>query len=297
MIVAGTDLPSAGPSTSLQRTYRYLRIGIAGCMLIIAVAVVVASLQLGRVLTSISAYYYSPARTALVGALIAAGIGILALSGRGTERWLLSTAGLFAPLIAFVPTRVAPGAVPEVNTPCAGGAVDCIPSQILPTVQNGVITYCIVGTILLAVAISIAIATRQLQNRSILASLLLAIVVIVAVAAAALWLNPFFLYVGHIVFAGAFFLLISATALGSIHPFPGETRRSRAVTIAFAAIGIAMALDVAALVLVVPFLGQPGYLVLIGESVALGLFTAFWVLQSGRTWNSADPEISSPTAG
>lgn len=296
-MVAGTDLLSAVPSTSLQRTYRYLRIAIAGCMLIVVVGVLVASLQLGQVLTSISAYYYTPARTALVGGLIAAGIGILALSGRGTERWLLSTAGLFAPLIAFVPTRVVPGADPGVNAQCAAGAADCIPSEVLPTVQNGVITYCIVGTILLVVAIGIAMATGQLQNRSILASLLLALVVIVAVGATALWLNAFFLFVGHLVFAGVFFLLISATALRNIRPFPGETPRSRAVTIAFATIGVALAVDVGALVLIVLFLRQPGYLVLIGESAALGLFTVFWVLQSGRTWNLANPAFSSATAG
>jgi hypothetical protein len=276
-------------NTSLQRTYRYLRIGIAACVVVIAVSVVVASIQLGTVLTSISAYYYSPARTALVGALVAAGIGILALAGRGAERSLLTAAGLFAPLIAFVPTRVVPGTVPGIDSTCPGRARDCIPHAVLPTVQNGVITYVVVGLVLLAVAVGIAIATGQLGNRSVLVSFVVALVVVLAVGAAALWLDGVFLYVGHLLFAGIFFLLISAVALRSVRPFLGETPRSRAVTIAFGVIGVVMAVDVLLLVAVVPFLPQPGYLVLVGESIALGLFMAFWAIQSGRDWDSPNP--------
>jgi hypothetical protein len=286
-----TEPLATTPSTSLQRTYRYARVGIAGCVLIIAVGVLTASIQLDRVLPSISAYFYSPARTVLVGALIAAGIGILTLSGRGLERGLLAAAGTVAPLIALVPTRIAPGAVPGVDAPCPAQAANCIPVDQLTTVQNGVITYVIIGLAGVGVALAIAISTSRLRNRAVLASISIALGLIIAVGASSLWLTAFVLYDGHIIFAGLFFVLISAVALRSVRPFSGERLRSRSVTILFGVIGIAMAVDVAVLIIAVPFLPAGGYAVLIGESIALGLFFVFWLLQSGREWNLADPEV------
>ena len=97
--------------TSLARTYRYVRLGIAATVVVIAIAVAFAFDDVG-VLPSISAYYYSPARNSVVGALIAASFGLFALSGRGLERNLLDAAALLAPLIALVPTPLYPGGVP-----------------------------------------------------------------------------------------------------------------------------------------------------------------------------------------
>ena len=89
-------MSTAVVSTSLQRTYRYLRIGIAGTVVAIFVAVGMAAADVGW-LTSVSDYFYTPARNVFVGALIAASLALVALSGRGTERALLDAAALFAP--------------------------------------------------------------------------------------------------------------------------------------------------------------------------------------------------------
>ena len=51
-----------GETTSLQRTYRYLRIGLAGTVVLIFVSVAVAIPVVG-LLPSISHYFYTPART------------------------------------------------------------------------------------------------------------------------------------------------------------------------------------------------------------------------------------------
>lgn len=74
-------------STSLQRTYRYLRIGVACSAVVIFVAVGVAAASVGW-LTSVSDYFYTPARDAFVGALIAVTLALLALSCR--DRWKMS---------------------------------------------------------------------------------------------------------------------------------------------------------------------------------------------------------------
>jgi hypothetical protein len=282
-----TTAASHRAATSVQRTYRYLRLAIAGTVLIIAVAVLVTSVQLGHFLPSISAYYYTSARTAFVGALIAAGIAILALSGRGSERWLMQAAGLFAPLIAFVPTRVVPGTVPSDTAPCPRGAADCIPNSILPTVQNGVITYVIVGLFMLTVAFIIGLTTRKLDIRSIVVALLL----LLAVGATSLWLNAWFLYNGHIIFAGLFFLLIAIVAFSNVLSTDDNIPRSGWVKIVYGIVGIAMAIDVIGLILVVTLVKLPGHLVIVGESSALILFVVFWVVQSIRDWWDPAPAL------
>ena len=63
-------------STSLERTYRYLRIGVAGTVVAILLAVAQASTTYGW-LTSISDYFYTPARDVFVGALVAASLALL----------------------------------------------------------------------------------------------------------------------------------------------------------------------------------------------------------------------------
>jgi FtsH-binding integral membrane protein len=269
------------PDISILRTYRYLRIGIAATVVIIAVSVIVASAQRGHVLPSISAYYYTSARTAFVGALIAVGIAIIALSGRGSEGWLMHAAGLFAPLVAFVPTRVIPGTVPNDTAPCPHGAKDCIPSSILPTVQDGVITYVVIGVLMALVALIIGLVTRELPLRSII----LTLIVVLAVGAAGLWLDAGFVYSGHVVFAGLFFIIIAFVALRNVWSSDDDIPRSTWVTWVYGIVGIAMAADVIGLLAVVFWVKNQGHLVITGESIALGLFFVFWVVQSIRDWN------------
>lgn len=275
-------------TTSLQRTYRYLRLAIAGCAVVILVAVAIASLQLGTVLPSISAYAYSPARVPVTGALIAAAIGILALSGRGLERALLDAAAVVAPLVALVPTRIEPGAVPGLEVACAGtGGTSCVPASFLPDIETGVLTYLGVGVIGLVTAG--IVARLQGTVRGSVPSLIAAAAVVGSVGVLWVAARPLLVEWLHLIAAGAFFALIAAAALRSIRPFDGERPRSHPVQLAFATIGAGIALDVAALIVVGAVSHGPTVAVLVLEVVALALFTVFWLLQSGRTWDAADP--------
>ena len=86
-------------------TYRYLRLSMVLLTLVLAVSVVIESVRSRAVLDSISAYYYTPAQGVFVGALVAIGIGLIALRGRTeVEDVALNLAGMFAPAVAFVPT-------------------------------------------------------------------------------------------------------------------------------------------------------------------------------------------------
>ncbi len=138
-------------STSTQRTHRYLRLAIGGTVVVVFVAIAFAVPAAGW-LSSISDYFYTPARNAFVGALIAASLALLALSGRGAERTILDAAALFAPLIALVPTVIGVDAIPGLEVACA----PCVPAAFQPDVANGVATYLVVlaGVLALGVALS-----------------------------------------------------------------------------------------------------------------------------------------------
>lgn len=53
---------------------------------------------------SFSAYYYTPVRAVFGGALVAIGLSLIVIKGRGLEDLFLNVAGFLAPVVAFVPT-------------------------------------------------------------------------------------------------------------------------------------------------------------------------------------------------
>ena len=110
---ATQDHPSAQhavvvePRQAAIETYRYLRVGIVALALLLALAVV-GEIVVGDagLLGSISAYYFTPVRDVFVGVLVALGLGLIVIRGRGVEDVLLNLAGMLAPVVAFVPTPV-----------------------------------------------------------------------------------------------------------------------------------------------------------------------------------------------
>jgi hypothetical protein len=88
------------------RTYQYLRCSLVGMLIALAAAVEYQTHQQGKLLSSISAYYYTSAQAIFVGALIGLGVAMVALKGiTEVEDVALNLAGMFAPVIAVVPTE------------------------------------------------------------------------------------------------------------------------------------------------------------------------------------------------
>ena len=285
-------------STSLQRTYRNLRIGIAATVVLIVVAVAVAAAGVG-LLPSISAYYYTPARNVFVGALIAAAIAIIALSGRGLQRTVLDAAGLFAPLVALVPTPVRPGSIPGFADGCAAGAT-CLPAAAVADVEVGVATYLVVGFATVAIAAVVAAASRGRSLAADLPRLALACAVLVAVALAWLFARDAFLAGAHLAAAVAFFGLIAVAAVANAFGTPDTEPPPTWRAALYGVIAVAMAVDLAVIVGVVlagETVGGALPPVLVGETVALLLFLAFWVLQSLEKWSDDDPSVAAAAPG
>ncbi|MBD8023762.1 hypothetical protein [Microbacterium gallinarum] len=274
-------------STSSQRTYRYLRLGIAGTVVVIFTSVGVAAATVGW-LPSVSDYFYTPARASFVGALIAVSLALVALSGRGAERALLDAAALFAPLIALVPTTLAPGAIPGVVAPCA---VRCFPPAYEGLAANGVVTYLIVGSLTVLVALLLA-ALKQLDLAAVGFSLIVTTAVLIVVAAAWLFARDAFLAQGHFVATIAFFGLFAAVAVINAFPRRG-TPPALVFRVLYVMIAVALAAVLVAYIVLLPQADARGLpIVLIAEAAALSLFFAFWVVQGIEKWDDADPSIA-----
>ncbi len=109
-----------------RKTYRYLRIGIIAAVFLLAASVVLERTKVAPACwqTSISAYYYTPARAVFVGALMAIGMSLVVI--KGSTPWedvFLNVAGMLAPVVALVPI---------------GNPGECwsIEPEPLPTVKN-----------------------------------------------------------------------------------------------------------------------------------------------------------------
>lgn len=281
-------MPGRASTTSPQRTYRYLRIAIAGAVVVVFTAVLVTMPVVG-LLPSLSHYYYTPANTMFVGALIAVSVCFLALSGRGAERVLLDVAAVIVPLVAIVPTQIAPRTVPGIDSGCAGGALSCVPVAYDADVDSGILTYLIVGALALVAAGILVLAGEVDRPGTTLSSAIAAAVLIVVWLA--WWLDrDAFLRWAHVAAAVGFFAVIAAVAvINAFAPLPPPAPE----WLKGAYVGIAVALGV--VVLGMPFYGHLHagalYGVFVGEVVALVLFAAFWVLQSLQYWRVDDPAV------
>lgn len=97
----------------VRLTYRYLRVAIVAVVLVLFVSLTMQIVaDHGRLGSgeewwhaSISAYFYSPVQSIFVGALVGIGTCLIAIKGRrGAEEVLLNFAGMFAFVVALVPT-------------------------------------------------------------------------------------------------------------------------------------------------------------------------------------------------
>lgn len=281
-------MPVRAYTTSPQRTYRYLRIAIAGSVVVVFTAVLVTMPIVG-LLPSLSHYYYTPASTMFVGALIAVSVCFFALSGRGAERVLLDVAAVLVPLVAIVPTQIAPATVPGIDSGCADGVSSCVPVAYDADVDSGILTYLVVGVLALLFA-GVLVLAGEVDRAGTLLSLGIALAVVIVVWLTWWLARDVFLEFAHVAAAVGFFAVIAAVAVANAFAPISQTAPS---WLKGAYVAIAVALGI--VVLGMPLYGHLHvgslYGVFVGEVLALTLFAAFWVLQSVQYWRVEDPAI------
>ncbi|KGN30320.1 hypothetical protein N802_09185 [Knoellia sinensis KCTC 19936] len=294
--------PQGVRASAAVRTYRYLRLSLVGLVLLLLACVWIERLTgvpANQRLGSISAYFYTPARSVFVGALVAIGISLAAIVGRKPfEDPALNIAGMLAPVVAFVPTPRGAG-----GAPCDPDGRCSVPPEFVPAVVNNV--WGLLGLGLLGLGLGGSIIWRRRQSsRSTKLGFLSAVVTWAAFLGWFTLGRESFLDLAHFVAAVVLFALITAVAYDNArratqrrdgvpgHEPSREAKSYRAVYGAVAGV-MAVTFAVAAVLVVVDqFLGggTPDEWVLWVEVVLLLAFAVFWVTQTFDYWHDGLPE-------
>ncbi len=280
------ELRRVRPDDAATMTYQYLRIGMVGIVGLLTVALAIEYGRADCFQHSISAYYFTPVRTIFVGALMAIGAALIVISGRTlAEDVLLSIAGFLAPVVAIIPTTDVgqcwsspPPAQPIVDGELA--------PWVVAGVRNNVPALLVMGVIgLVAIALIPYVTERQppwtalaASERSTRAALAMVVLVLLVVWwAYSSW--PGFYEHAHSYAAIAMFGFLSLAVASNAW----ECRVGRSAWFwSYALIAAAMPL---AGVVVWIFAAGWDHSVLVLESIEIGLFVAFWALQTVRYWN------------
>jgi hypothetical protein len=286
------------PIRDVVQTYRYLRGAMVGLLLALLVSVVLqwwlgtgGSCWLG----SISAYYFTPARTAVVGTLCALGIALLAYEGHSPEEnVLLDFSGFMALLVAAVPT------LPDAR--CGPSAFDESTDEIAAGIGVSVPTLALVAIVALVVIATIRVraarggAQARPSSRVAALSLVLVGVVVVELVLVAVLRGPL-VAVAHgiaasTMVAGAIAVMVCSA--GRVDERHGESPAEQATAAAYRRTYLTLAVVLGALLALTVVLHLTvagfGLTVLVAEVVILVLFGAYWVVQTVELWALGDEQ-------
>ena len=150
-----------------RKTHLYLRLGIIGAVVLLAISILLEFAKAGCIQTSVSAYYYTPVRAIFVGSLCAVGLSLIVYKGRTVaEDAALNGAGMLAPVVAVAPTIDVGGcySVPPNPLPKEAGE---LANWVVTNIQNNFNALLIAGVIGLGVAVVLAVVTARLADQSI----------------------------------------------------------------------------------------------------------------------------------
>ncbi|MEO7447087.1 MAG: hypothetical protein ABI336_02335 [Humibacillus sp.] len=288
--------PTAPPPGDVVQTYRYLRGAMVALLLALLLAVVLQwwlgtdrSCWLG----SVSAYYFTPARTVFVGALVGLGVVLVAYQGHSPEEnVLLDFAGFMALLVAAVPTvpdlRCGPSPLHESTAQLAAGIAVSVPTLVSLALL-----------VLLALALirlrSASVGTRSRPTRStVVVSVVCALVIAVELVLVAV-LRDRSVAVAHGIAATTMVLGAVAVMVSSalrVEERHGASTAQQQTAAGYRRTYLAIAVVLAALLasIVLAHLLITGFdlTVLLAEVAVLVLFGAYWVVQTVELWGLGD---------
>ena len=273
--------------TAAVKTYRYLRISMVGAVGLLAASIAIERSEVDCWQTSVSAYYYTPVRAIFVGVLLAIGLCLIVIKGSTTwEDATLNAAGMFAPVVAVVPTTDVgtcwsqePGRFPVTDDGVADWVIANIDNNIGALLVTG-----IAGLIVAAVIASIATrsvgAVAEVGDVGMRLGLLAAMVFLLVGAAAFVWWDDFATRAHGL--AAVLMFLFLALAVGGNAWERRNDPTARTYFLLHAGIAVAM---IAVPVALFPFGSSWAHMVLVLEAVEITLFAVFWLAQTREYWN------------
>ncbi|GAB2749217.1 hypothetical protein GCM10027039_03720 [Terrabacter koreensis] len=282
---------AAGRTRDVVYTYRYLRGAMIALLLMLLLSVGYQwwwetdhSCWLG----SISAYYYTPARTVFVGSLCALGASLIAYKGHSSEEdVLLNFSGFMAFVVAMVPT------VPDFS--CGPNAYTQTPAEIAAAVRNNIwslVVVAAIGAVIVAAlkrGAMVRDAAARPTARSVVVTLACAGVLLVELALF-LVLRDRFIALSHGIAAATMVAgVIAVMALSALR----TEERHRAVgddsgggyRRIYLAIAVALTAALAATVVAALTVTGFAHLVLVAEVIVIVLFATYWGVQTKELWD------------
>lgn len=154
--------PGQRDSRDFIKTYRYLRIGMIGAVVLLGASIALEQSKLECWQTSISAYYYTPVRAIFVGAMIAVGLSLIVYKGRPPweDSWL-NLAGMLAPIVAVAPTTDVGTCWSVAPNPLPVNEDGSLAEWVVTNIANNIAALLVAGAIGLVVAALLAVLVRQ----------------------------------------------------------------------------------------------------------------------------------------
>ncbi|MET7424242.1 hypothetical protein [Dactylosporangium sp. NPDC005555] len=293
------------------RSYRYVRIAMVALLVGLGVSVIYQTGEQGwHLLSSVSAYYYTPAQSLFVGSLI--GLGAFMIALRGTtdpEDVLLNLGGMFAAVVAIVPTardkdfRTAVRLC-DVATDKLPDGVDCLSVRSLEAaaranVENNMFALLVLGG--LGILATLAIVVKEGRHgRSTWLGMLVALLVYGSALGSFVAAEDRFIDYAHYVAALGLFACILAVVV--INARRHQRERAPAGEQSTAALPrnrysiIALVLIGATAVLLVLWL--TGVVTLFWlEIIVAGLFAVFWTVQTFEQTPAETRPVTAPGDG
>lgn len=280
------------------KTYRYLRIGMIGAVVLLAASVLVERSKVDCWQTSISAYYYTPVRAIFVGTMIAVGLALIVYKGRNTwEDVCLNFAGMLAPVVAVAPTTdvgrcwsIQPNPLPVTDD---GSLADWVVTNI----DNNMDALLIAGGFGLATAAIVAMAV----NRSVRAPFVkgdrgtrVSLAVTAVVLVLGWWLiqnwDEFSTRAHGLAAVLVFVFLIGAIIAKVVEQ---RNERNRSWFWIYAAVGMLM---IVGGILIPATRIFEEHTVFALEAYEIAFFAVYWCVQTAENWNEKVAGTALPTS-
>lgn len=264
----------------LLETYRHLRMILVALAVLLLVGTALGLAIFGTVATSISASYAGPLRNVFVGAMVGIGACLVAFKGRALEDYSLNHAGFYAMFVAFVPSNLSETLHEITDDELRQEASDTVLLAVLAILLVGVVFFLVDG---FSKGWTDPMAGTNAKARFLYWVSWAMFAVFVVLLGARLLERAEFAGVHGI---AAVFMILNLAIAAACNGWPdaaGETGLPGYRWYRW----IALAMVPGALV---PFLvaqwSFPEYRVAVIEWWSVGLFAAFWMIETVRRWDN-----------